>query len=177
VDEGEPGEVPEARRRERRPAHSPSPFSKDALEADKRAFVALIIISHTIQRTVILVQVENEAGTWGAIRDYCRRRRRCSRRCRRRSCRDEQEAGAAAAWKEVRQGRRRDFHAWAVSATSARSRLQEKRVCAAPMRTLRSAIRSRPAGSYESGGLTDNVLAIWKAMMPRSTSWRRTSTC
>src|SRR5215831_14814271 len=55
-----------------RPVDSPSPFSKETLEADKRAFVALMRHLKKIdpQRTVIMVQVENEAGTWGAIRDY-----------------------------------------------------------------------------------------------------------
>ena len=51
---------------------SVSPFSRETLEADKRAFVALMrhLKKVDAQRTVIMVQVQNEPGTWGAIRDY-----------------------------------------------------------------------------------------------------------
>src|SRR5262249_42777459 len=51
---------------------SPSPFSRERLEADKRAFVALLghLKKTDPRHTVIMVQVENEAGTWGAVRDY-----------------------------------------------------------------------------------------------------------
>ena len=55
-----------------RPVGSASPFSNEMLEADKRAFVALMrhLKKTDPQHTVIMVQVENESGTWGAIRDY-----------------------------------------------------------------------------------------------------------
>jgi beta-galactosidase GanA len=51
---------------------SPSPFSPPRLEADKAAFRALMrhLKAADPVRTVILVQVENEAGVWGGVRDY-----------------------------------------------------------------------------------------------------------
>ena len=51
---------------------SPSPFAPARLEADKAAFRALMrhLASVDAQRTVIMVQVENEAGEWGGVRDY-----------------------------------------------------------------------------------------------------------
>ena len=51
---------------------SPSTYSSARLEADKRAFAALMrhLREADAQRTVIMVQVENEAGVWGGIRDY-----------------------------------------------------------------------------------------------------------
>src|SRR5450759_3070972 len=55
-----------------RPADSPSPFAAASLEADKTAFTAFMryLKAADPQRTVIMVQVENEPGTWGSVRDY-----------------------------------------------------------------------------------------------------------
>ena len=50
-----------------------SPFGAETLKADTRAFTALMAHLKKIdgeQHTVIMVQVENEVGTWGADRDY-----------------------------------------------------------------------------------------------------------
>src|SRR5262249_44282562 len=104
-----------------RPVDSPSPFAKELLEADKRAFVALMrhLEKTDGQRTVIMVQVENEAGTWGAIRDYSPAAQKAF------DARVPPEVLAAmnrkpptptAGWKEVF-GKDADecFHAWAVA--------------------------------------------------------------
>lgn len=53
--------------------NSLSPFGQDTLDADRAAFVALMKHLRAIdgrRHTVIMVQVENEAGTWGSARDY-----------------------------------------------------------------------------------------------------------
>ena len=53
-----------------------SPFGEATLVADKKAFVALMEHIRTIdsdKRTVIMVQVENEVGTYGVARDYAAR--------------------------------------------------------------------------------------------------------
>src|SRR5208337_2478732 len=51
---------------------SPSPFSTASLDADTRAFTAFMrrLKDADPERTVIMVQVENETGTWGTLRDY-----------------------------------------------------------------------------------------------------------
>ena len=51
---------------------SPSPFATASLEADKSAFAALMrhLKEVDAQRTVIMVQVENEPGSYGTVRDY-----------------------------------------------------------------------------------------------------------
>lgn len=51
---------------------SPSTYSPARLEADKASFAALMrhLRSVDTQRTVLMVQVENEPGVWGGIRDY-----------------------------------------------------------------------------------------------------------
>jgi beta-galactosidase GanA len=53
-------------------ADSPSPYATASLEADKLAFTAFMrhLRAADPQRTVIMVQVENEPGTWGSVRDY-----------------------------------------------------------------------------------------------------------
>ncbi len=52
--------------------NSLSPHFESTLEADKKAFVALMQHLEDIdgRRTVIMVQVQNEAGTYGSARDY-----------------------------------------------------------------------------------------------------------
>ena len=49
-----------------------SPHAAATLAADKRAFVALMRHLKEVepQRTVIMVQVQNEPGTYGSVRDY-----------------------------------------------------------------------------------------------------------
>src|SRR4029077_2709849 len=52
--------------------NSMSPHSAATLEADRRAFVAFMrhLREADAQRTVLLVQVQNEPGTYGAARDH-----------------------------------------------------------------------------------------------------------
>jgi beta-galactosidase GanA len=49
-----------------------SPHSRTTLEADKRAFAALMrhIREIDVQHTVVMVQVENETGSYGSPRDF-----------------------------------------------------------------------------------------------------------
>ena len=51
---------------------SPSPVAKDTLAADIRAFSTLMRHLKEVdpRHTVLMVQVENEPGTWGGVRDY-----------------------------------------------------------------------------------------------------------
>ena len=55
-----------------RPIDSPSPHASTTLEADSKAFTA--VMRHLKEadpvHTVIMVQVENESGSWGSVRDY-----------------------------------------------------------------------------------------------------------
>ena len=54
------------------PLFSLSPFAEATLQADQSAFAALMLhLKETdTQHTVLMVQVENEAGLWGGSRDY-----------------------------------------------------------------------------------------------------------
>jgi beta-galactosidase GanA len=56
-----------------KPSYCLSPFGEGTLQADQRAFVAMMAHLKKIDakhRTVILVQVENEVGTFGLVRDF-----------------------------------------------------------------------------------------------------------
>ena len=55
-----------------RDVDSPSPYAKASLDADIHAFTAFMrhLKAADTEHTVLLVQVENEAGTWQIQRDY-----------------------------------------------------------------------------------------------------------
>ena len=54
------------------PIDSPSPNTTATMEADTRAFREVMkhLKATDPQHTVIMVQVENESGSWGSVRDY-----------------------------------------------------------------------------------------------------------
>jgi beta-galactosidase GanA len=154
---------------------SASPFSTDRLEADKRAFAALMrhLKKTDPRHTVIMVQVENEAGTWGAVRDYSPAARKAF------DSPVPTEVLAAmkatpstpnATWKEAF-GKDADefFHAWAVARFVGQVAAAGKAEYALPLyanAALRDPISPGPTVTWESGGPTDDVLPIWKAAAP-----------
>ena len=152
---------------------SPSPFARASLDADIRAFTAFMRHLKAVdpERTVLMVQVENETGTWGTLRDYSA---------------DANGLFAApvpgdvlkamnkmaekgAGWAEVF-GPDADvyFHAWAIARYVGQIAQAGKAVYPLPLyvnAALRDPFKGEP-GTYESGGPTDNVLPIWKAVAP-----------
>jgi beta-galactosidase GanA len=156
---------------------SASPFSSETLEADKRAFVALMrhLKKTDPQRTVIMVQVENEAGTWGAVRDHSPAAEKAFESPVPAAVlaamnRKPPAPGAGWGWREAF-GKDADeyFHAWAVARYVGEVAAAGKAEYPLPLyanAALRDPISPGPAGSYESGGPTDNVLPIWKAAAP-----------
>src|SRR5665811_748031 len=54
------------------PVDSPSPHTMAALESDAKAFAAVMkyLKKADPQYTVLMVQVQNEPGAWGSVRDY-----------------------------------------------------------------------------------------------------------
>jgi hypothetical protein len=153
---------------------SPSPHYPATLEADARAFRALMAHLRAVDpvHTVILVQVENESGAWDTIRDYSPTAQALFTK----SVPAELlralglTAKAGADWTAVF-GADADefFHAWSVAHFVGEVAAAGKAEYALPMYTnaaLRDPISPGPAGTYESGGPTDNVLAIWKAAAP-----------
>jgi beta-galactosidase GanA len=151
--------------------NSMSPHAAATLAADKRAFTTLMRHLREVdaQRTVILVQVQNEPGTYGSARDY----------------------GAAAqklfagpvpdaltralgtrpgSWSQVF-GKDADefFHAWSIAKYIGEVAAAGKKEYALPLyvnAALRDPFHPGPPGGYASGGPTDNVISIYRAAAP-----------
>jgi beta-galactosidase GanA len=157
-----------------RPADSPSPFCTASQELDIRAFTAFMrhLKAFDPQRTVIIVQVENESGTWGSVRDYSPAAQKLF----------EgpvpvdvlkamgKQGGASATWQEAFGPEAEvNFHAWAVATYVGKVAAAGKAVYPLPLyanAALRDPIKPGAPGSYEAGGPTDNVIPIWKVAAP-----------
>jgi len=157
------------------PVDSPSPFAQASLDRDIHAFSAFMRHLKTADpnRTVLMVQVENETGTWGALRDYSPAAEQLFQAP---VPADVLQAmhpvpGAPHAnWQEVF-GPEAEvcFHAWAVARYVQQVAAAGKAEYPLPLYTnaaLRDPLKPGAPGSYESGGPTDNVIPIWKAEAP-----------
>ena len=151
--------------------NSMSPLGKNTLEADKKAFVELMkhLKKTDKDHTVIMVQVQNEVGTYGAVRDY--------------SAAAQQQFNAqvpadlieklklkSGTWPQVF-GKDADefFHAYYIAKYCNDIAAAGKAVKNLPMYVnvaLRNPFNPGLPGQYSSGGGTDNVLHIWKAAAP-----------
>jgi hypothetical protein len=160
---------------------SPSPFATASLEADKRAFTGVMGHLKEVdpQRTVIMVQVENEPGSWQCIRDFSPAAQKFFQAPvppEVLKAMHVQTASASPNWQDAF-GPDADeyFNAWSVAKYIGQVAAAGKAVYPLPMdvnAALRDPFNPGPPGqpgargAYESGGPTDNVLAIWKAAAP-----------
>jgi hypothetical protein len=154
---------------------SPSPLAAASLQADKKAFAAFMghLKAADPQRTVIMVQVENESGTWGSLRDYSPEANKLFEGAvpaEVLSAMQVKVSSPAPNWQEVFGTEAEvNFHAWAVAKYVGQVAAAGKAVYPLPMyanAALRDPIKPGAPGTYESGGPTDNVLNIWKAEAP-----------
>ena len=154
---------------------SPSPFATASLDADIHAFAEFMrhLKAADPERTVLMVQVENETGTWGAVRDYSAVAQKLFAGPVPASVlsamNNGQHTSSPANWQDAF-GPEAEvcFHAWAVATYVGKVAAAGKAVYALPLyvnAALRDPFKGAP-GSYESGGPTDNVLSIWKAAAP-----------
>ena len=156
---------------------SPSPFAPVAMKADMNAFSALMrhIKSVDPVHTVIMIQVENEPGAWRALRDFSPEAEKAFNApvpadfLKALAGRNGAKSGSGN-WREVF-GDNADeyFHAWAVAHYIGQVAAAGKAEYPLPMyvnAALRSPTGNPRAGTYETGGATDNVLDIWKAAAP-----------
>ncbi|WP_425502268.1 DUF5597 domain-containing protein [Pseudoxanthomonas sacheonensis] len=154
-----------------RTLNSLSPLSTETLEADRKAFVRLMrhLKQADAQRTVIMVQPENEPGTYGAPRDFSPLAQKAF---------DGPVPEAlirkmgkqAGNWKQAF-GNDADefFHAWHVAHYIDQVAAAGKAEYPLPMyvnAALRDPFTPGLPGQYESGGPTDNVLEVYKAAAP-----------
>lgn len=154
-----------------RTLNSLSPHAKNTLEADKKAFVRLMrhLKQADPQRTVIMVQPQNEPGTYGSPRDFSPLAQQVF---------DSPVPGALVkglnkqpgAWRQVF-GDDADeyFHAWHVAHYIDQVAAAGKAEYPLPMyvnAALRDPFTPGLPGQYESGGPTDNVLDVYKIAAP-----------
>jgi beta-galactosidase GanA len=151
---------------------SPSPFATASLDADTRAFAEFMhhLKAADPDRTVLMVQVENETGTSGSLRDYSPAAQKLfAGPVPANVLRAMNKAPSSANWQDAF-GPDADvcFHAWAVATYVNKVAAAGKAVYPLPLyvnAALRDPFKGAP-GSYESGGPTDNVLSIWKVAAP-----------
>jgi hypothetical protein len=162
-----------------RPVDSPSPHTQAAMEADAKAFAAVMAYLKKAdpQYTVLMVQVQNEPGSWGSVRDYSAAAQKLFEgQVPAELLKPEvlkvlnRPVDAKGTWQEVF-GNDADeyFHAWSVASYIGYVAAAGKAVNQLPLyvnAALRDPISNPSASSYESGGPTDNVIAIWKAAAP-----------
>ena len=175
----EPEKYPNITGKNGKPVDSPSPNITATKEADMQAFKALMkyLKKADEPHTVIMMQVENEPGSWGSVRDYSPLAQKLF-------------DGAVPAellnpailtalhvpvvtegsWQKVF-GDRADeyFQAWSVARFIGEVAAAGKAEYALPMyvnAALRDPLTNPMATNYESGGPTDNVIPIWKAAAP-----------
>jgi beta-galactosidase GanA len=159
-----------------------SPFGQATLAADRKAFVALMTHLKQIdgaQHTVILVQVENEVGTYGLARDHSAAAEAAFAQPVPAAVLAHQmpPAGkpAQGTWREV-YGDYADeyFHAWAIASYIESIAKAGRAVYDLPMyvnNALREPVApgATPApwkGDFASGGPTYDVIGIYKAAAP-----------
>jgi beta-galactosidase GanA len=170
----QPARFPNMVDRQGKPVDSPSPHSKEALDADIRAFSALMRHLKEVdpQRTVIMVQVQNEPGTWGSVRDFSPAADRAFRlpvpaaavRAMGRP------VGSARDW-QATFGNDADeyFHTWSIAQYIERVAAAGKAIYPLPLyvnAALKDPFQTGPQPPYEFGGPTFNVIALWKAAAP-----------
>ena len=162
-----------------RPIDSPSPHTNAAMELDIKAFATVMryLKQADPQHTVLMVQVENESGSWDSMRDYSPVAQKLF----------EGQVPAElmkpellkalnvpivseGTWQKVF-GDRADeyFQAWSIARYVGKVAAAGKKEYPLPMYTnaaLRDPFTNPMANTYESGGPTDNVIPIWKVAAP-----------
>jgi beta-galactosidase GanA len=148
--------------------NSLSPLFASTLQADRKAFVALMhhLKEADREHTVIMVQVENETGTYDAVRDHSTVAEALYRgpvpaalvKALKR---------APGTWSQVF-GKDADefFHAWYVASFVDQVAAAGKAEYPLPLyanAALRDAFNYQDPMTYSSGGPTWNVLDVWKA--------------
>jgi len=175
----EPSKYPNITGKKGQPVDSPSPHTKAAMEADAKAFAEVMkyLKVADLQHTVLMVQVENEPGAWGSVRDYSPEAQKLFQgQVPEKLLKPEilkalnKPAVTNGTWTEVF-GNEADeyFQAWSVASYIGYVAAAGKAVNPLPLyvnAALRDPISNPSASSYESGGPTDNVIPIWKAAAP-----------
>ncbi|GGX79780.1 DUF5597 domain-containing protein [Pseudoduganella dura] len=160
-------------------SYSHSPHATATLAADKRAFVELMKHLKAIdgdRQTVIMVQVQNEVGTYGLVRDHSPAAQKAFSGPVPAAVLAKQKSPvkgkASGTWKEV-YGDYADqyFHTWAVANYIEQIARAGRAVYDLPMfvnNALRDPVEPLAPwkGNFASGGPTYDVLGIYEAAAP-----------
>jgi beta-galactosidase GanA len=165
--------------RENKPSYCLSPWGEDTLRADKRAFVALMTHLKKIDQerhTVIMVQVENEVGTYGLVRDFGARAQAAFEQPVPAAVLARKKSPVALAakgnWREVYGDYAEEyFHAYAIASYIEEIAKAGRAVYDLPMyvnNALRDSLEPIAPwkGNFASGGPTYDVIDIYKAAAP-----------
>lgn len=151
--------------------NSLSPHFQSTLDADKKAFVALMKHIKKVDKkhTIILVQVQNEVGTYGSVRDFSTSAQALFNAPVPDALTQALNVKSGS-WTEVF-GADADefFHAYSIARYVDEIAAAGKAIKPLPMNVnvaLRNPFHPGLPGQYSSGGPTDNVLDIWKAAAP-----------
>jgi beta-galactosidase GanA len=154
---------------------SPSPFCAASLNEDKKAFTTLMrhLKESDSERTVLMVQVENETGTYGSTRDYSPEANKLFEGpvpSEILTAMNKSASAPGANWQTVF-GPEAEvyFHAWAVAKYVGQVAAAGKAAYPLPLyvnAALHDPLTPEVPVTYESGGPTDNVISIWKAAAP-----------
>jgi len=169
----DPAKFPRVQTRDGDPLDVLSQFSQTNLDADKTAFAALLRHLRTIdsdQHTVLMVQVENETGTLGSVRDFSPAANKlfAGQVPRELVTALHKQPGT---WQQVFGGDADEtFAAYGVAHYVSQVAAAGKAEYALPM-YVNNWLRSpngddRPGSNYPSGGPTSNMLDVWKAAAP-----------
>ncbi|MEH6663853.1 MAG: DUF5597 domain-containing protein [Brevundimonas sp.] len=154
------------------PSYALSPHGAGTLAADRRAFAALMAHIREIdsaQRTVIMVQPQNETGTYGSVRDYSPAAQALFDGPVPDALLQRLDRGPGT-WTEVF-GEDADefFHAWSIGWYVGQVAEAGKAEYPLPMyanAALRDPVNDQDPLTYASGGPTWNVIEVWQAAAP-----------
>lgn len=151
--------------------NSLSPHGEATLEADRKAFVQLMrhLRQADPQRTVIMVQPQNEPGLYGGVRDFSPMAQKVFDGPVPQALLDKRGLQPGT-WRQVF-GADADevFHAWHIARFIDQVAEAGKAEYPLPMlvnAALRGPFNPGQPGQYASGGPTDNVLDVYKAAAP-----------
>jgi hypothetical protein len=161
------------------PVDSPSPNVAATLAVDVKAFTTVMryLKQADPQHTVIMMQVENESGAWGSVRDYSPLTQKLFEGMVPAELMKPEILTAlnvpvvtGGTWAQVFGDRADEYYqAWSVARFIGQVATAGKAEYALPMYVncaLRDPLTNPTANNYESGGPTDNVIPIWKAAAP-----------
>ncbi|AEU37897.1 DUF5597 domain-containing protein [Granulicella mallensis] len=169
----DPARFPLSLKADGMPVFSLSPFGTASLAADERAFTTLMrhLKQSDPQHTVLLIQVENETGMWGSMRDHSPAADAVfTQTVPAAVLQSMGKAKTHGNWSEIfGQDAEEFFSAWAIARYVQQVAAAGKAVYGLPMyvnAALRDPIHPGGPGSFESGGPTFDVLTLWHAVAP-----------